>query len=266
MKALYIDDEKNALKDFEYECKKIPEIDSLFLCNDIKEGKKILENENIDILFLDINMPGKSGTEFAKKALEITSRVKIVFVTAFVEYAIDAINNIHPEGYLLKPITCEKIRKLLDYLKDTGFSGNSVVVKTFGDFNVFVDGKKVEFKKPQSKDILAYLVDKKGTSVSRKEIAAAVFEYDDYTRKTQINLNQYIYALKTTLEEYNIGNILNNSAGLLSINVDMMDIDYINLINGDKKARLLFKGKYMSEYSWSDLTLSYLERIVADNK
>lgn len=266
MKILYIDDEKNALKDFEYECKKIEGIEDIYLCNNVKEGKKVLENNDIDVLFLDINMPEITGTEFAKKALSITSRIKIVFVTAYDQYAIEAINNIHPEGYILKPITSTKIKKVLGYLKEIGFSGNRIMVKTFGNFDIYVDDKKIKFKRSFSKEILAYLIDKKGSSVSRKELAASVFDLDDYSRKTQININQYIYALKNTLDEYNIGQVLNNSGGLLSVNMSMMDIDFINFINGDKKARRMYKGEYMTSYSWGEPTSSYLDRILQNNK
>lgn len=261
MKILYLDDERNDLKDFVYETNGITTIDKVFTCNNIKECDSIMEDNDIDILFLDINMPEISGIDFAKSLVKKEKTIKIVFVTAYDKYAVEALNEIHPEGYLLKPITHKMITKLLNNLFAVGYSDKRVIIKTFGNFDVFVNNERIEFSRHRSKEILAYLVDKNGKYVSRKEIASVIFNKSDYSRDTQSYLNQYIFSLKKTLEKYGISYIVNISNGLLSVNMDKVKADFIDYINGEQKATDLYKGEYMSCYDWSVSTSSYLEHI-----
>lgn len=69
-----------------------------------------------DVAFLDIEMPGMSGLEAAKRIREISPRTNIVFVTAYSDYALDAFP-LHPSGYLVKPATAEKVRLELSNLR-----------------------------------------------------------------------------------------------------------------------------------------------------
>ncbi len=64
------------------------------------------------------------------------------------------------------------------------FDVTNIFARTFGDFDLFVDGEAVLFKRSKSKEMLAYLIYKAGGMVNRKEIAAILFE-DDYSEKTQ---------------------------------------------------------------------------------
>ena len=77
----------------------------------IKEGKRP------DIVFSDIEVPGISGLEFAIKTKELSPSTRIVFVTGYKEYAIEAFK-IKAHGYLLKPVTEEDIRRELDYIPE----------------------------------------------------------------------------------------------------------------------------------------------------
>lgn len=88
----------------------------LEICGEAKNGIEALDMvkaNNPDIAFLDIKMPGFSGIEVAEK---IAGRCRIVFITAFDEYAIKAFEN-EAMDYLLKPITDERLKKTIKRLK-----------------------------------------------------------------------------------------------------------------------------------------------------
>lgn len=70
----------------------------------------------VEIAFLDIELFGESGVELAKKLLRIHPRTNIIFLTGHTEYARDALD-LHCSGYLLKPLTPEKIRTELSHLR-----------------------------------------------------------------------------------------------------------------------------------------------------
>jgi len=75
----------------------------LIICGEAKNGKealKLIEKDNPKIAFLDINMPGLSGIEVARKVVGIC---RIVFITAYDEYAIEAFEN-GAIDYILKPV------------------------------------------------------------------------------------------------------------------------------------------------------------------
>ena len=76
----------------------------------------IKEGLHPDIAFLDIEMSGMTGLELAKNIRELSCRTKIIFVTAYSQYALEAYS-IHVRGYLLKPVNAQKIREEMEELE-----------------------------------------------------------------------------------------------------------------------------------------------------
>jgi DNA-binding LytR/AlgR family response regulator len=100
IKCLLVDDEPLALDLLENYVKKTPFLELLARCNNAIDALKYIENGDVDLLFLDIQMPELNGIEFSKI---IKDRVKIIFTTAFEQYAIDGFR-VNAIDYLLKPI------------------------------------------------------------------------------------------------------------------------------------------------------------------
>ena len=81
-----------------------------------KSALTLIENERPELLFLDINMPGKNGFELLE---ELSYQPKIIFVTAHADYAIRSFE-FETVDYLLKPISAERLKKAIDKLLTTG--------------------------------------------------------------------------------------------------------------------------------------------------
>ncbi len=224
-----------------------------------------LENHKPDIALLDIDMPGMNGLELAARICEMHPDTAIIFLTGYSEYALDAFQ-IHASGYLMKPINREKLAAEVEYAisgKNHPASSN-IYVKTFGNFDILVDGRPLLFKRSKSKELLAYLVDRHGGNVSRPEAFAVLWEDVFYDRAMQKQMDVVVRSLRTTLEEAGIGEIFEIRSGWMRILPERMDSDLFRFLDGDRDAIQEYRGEYMSAYSWASQTEAYLDRIIAE--
>ncbi len=107
--AIIIDDEPMAREILEEHLSKIDQINVVAQCKNAAEGFSALSKYEVDLVFLDINMPEVSGIMFAKA---IQGKTKVIFTTAYREYAVEGFD-IQAVDYLLKPISLERLIKAL---------------------------------------------------------------------------------------------------------------------------------------------------------
>ena len=91
----------------------VPYFELVATCNTVFEAYEILNSRKIDLIFLDINMPGISGLQFVEK---LQTKPYIIFTTAYSEYAIDSYN-FEAIDYLLKPIEFDRFYKAINKVK-----------------------------------------------------------------------------------------------------------------------------------------------------
>ena len=110
MKILAVDDEQLALEmlveAIEEACPKAEVLGFLNPNDCLEEAKRGM----FDAVFSDIQMPQMSGLAFAEKLQKIRPDVNIIFITAYDNHAVEAMN-LHASGYLMKPVTAKKDRK-----------------------------------------------------------------------------------------------------------------------------------------------------------
>jgi DNA-binding LytR/AlgR family response regulator len=110
IKCLIVDDEPVAREILESHLVKIDAVEVVAGCKNALEAFNKINTENIDLIFLDINMPEISGLSFAKS---INRKIKIIFTTAYSEYAIDGFD-LQAVDYLLKPISFERLLQAIN--------------------------------------------------------------------------------------------------------------------------------------------------------
>jgi DNA-binding LytR/AlgR family response regulator len=132
--CIAIDDEPLALELLKKHISKIYFLELRGAFTDPFEAKKMLDESNIDILFLDIQMPDISGIEFSK--IINKKNTAVIFTTAFSEYAVEGFN-VDAIDYLLKPIEYDrflksvyKAKEYIDYLSDLELQGGYIFVKS----------------------------------------------------------------------------------------------------------------------------------------
>lgn len=102
--CLIVDDEPNATKLLEEYVKQVPFLELQGICIDSDQALEVLETKKVQLIFLDINMPGLNGLGLSNI---ISKEVKVIFTTAYAEYAVES----YDQGaidYLLKPITFKR--------------------------------------------------------------------------------------------------------------------------------------------------------------
>lgn len=225
---------------------------------DFSKPSQLLEfaqnNPACDIAFLDIHMRGMNGVELAKKLKDITPTINIIFVTGFDEYTGDAMR-LHASGYIMKPVTKEKIDHEMADLRHPIVPKNDTLLKVqcFGNFDVFTpDGVPVHFERSRSKEVFAYLVHKNGSSCTIKELAAALFEDEPYDLKQQAYIQKIISAMMKSLRKCNAADVVYKKYNSLSVNTSKLDCDYYRFKELDSGAVNAYNSEYMAQYYWAD--------------
>jgi len=217
----------------------------------------------VDIALLDIDMPEMNGLVLAANIKKQQPDAAVIFVTGYDHYAVEAFS-MHVAGYLLKPVSKERLAEEIRYAIDGGPSGELAVphiqAHTFGNFDLLVDGKAVSFARSKAKELLAYLVDRQGSSITRAEAAAVLWEDSFYDRSMQKQLDVVIRSLRTTLDDSGVGEILELQRGFLRIQPELIDCDLYRFFAGDIDAVNSYRGEYMTSYSWAELTAAYMDR------
>lgn len=259
MNVICVDDEPLAVEYTLSQCANLNEIDEARGFTDARQALDWLRSHPADAALLDINMPEMDGITLAARIKELRPQTAILFLTAYREYAYDAYS-VHPAGYLLKPVPLEKLAAELRYIcgEKPVSSPAHIRIKTFGSFDVYVDGRPVSFRLAKSKELLAYLVDKQGSGVSRAELFAAVWEDRLYDRKQQKQFDVYIRSLRETLREYGISEIMGMEKGILRVRPDTFLCDAYLFYSGDSDTINAYRGEYMSSYSWANMTEAIL--------
>ena len=208
----------------------------------------------VDVAFLDVEMVGMNGVELAEGLKLYHPDINIIFSTGYGHYR-DAAFDLHASGYLTKPITPEKVKKELENLRRPVRNPKRIRIRAFGNFEVYLDGSPISFKYSKTKELLAYLVDRKGALCSNGEIMAILFEDDNgheaYFRSLRKDLSDI-------LEAAGCGEILSQQRGRIGIFPERVECDYYNWCSGKRAGINAFQGEYMTQYSWGEYTNAML--------
>ena len=117
IKCIAIDDEPLALKKLVTYIKKIPYLELVAQCRSAIEAQRIIDDQEVEAIFLDINMPDLNGLDFAKSMQDHSKGPVMVFTTAYSEYAIEGYKA-NGVGYLLKPYSFEEFEDAVLKVKE----------------------------------------------------------------------------------------------------------------------------------------------------
>lgn len=246
MKILLVDDEKLQLIRLEQSVKKVIEDAELFCFTNAVLALEECKKTSFDIAFLDIEMPQINGVTLAKSLKKLNPKINIIFVTAYLEYAFDAMK-MHASGYITKPVNEDKIKIEIEGLRFPIEinSGKMLNIKCFGNFDIFYDGKPVKFKYQKSKELFAYLVDREGSSVNINELNAVLWE-EDHTSY----LRNLISDIQKTLTEIGCEDVFIRKHNSYSIDVTKVMCDAYEYKKNNPNAIRMYRGEYMIQYSW----------------
>ena len=176
IRCIIVDDERVALDILENHLSKIDRIEIIGRCKNATEAFNMINSNKFDLIFLDINMPGISGISFAKS---INRNIKIIFTTAYREYAIEGFD-LHAVDYLLKPISFHRLLDAVNNFQELHFkekAESSQNEKNADFIFVKIDRKmhKIDFSKIlwiESLSDYLKIETSEGTKVTRETISS----------------------------------------------------------------------------------------------
>src|SRR3954462_8955336 len=119
LKTIVVDDEQLARDELRYLLEQLGGVEIVAQAGNGVEALRVIEEYQPDLVMLDVQMPGLTGFEVARRVVEAGFESQLVFVTAYDQYAIDAFEG-HAVDYLLKPVeparlttAVERVRKRL---------------------------------------------------------------------------------------------------------------------------------------------------------
>ena len=284
MKILVVDDGQLAINSLiRILCRVAPDCDYISAMT-TDDALTWMRKGPMDAAFLNLEMPGMNGLALARMIQKLQPRCNIIVVTEHPEYALEALQ-IFVSGFLLKPANEADVRNVLENLRyppETAPVG--IKIQCFGNFEIFVGGRPLSFKRSKSKELLAYLVDRNGATCTNGEMLAVLwedlyypilniireeskkYEYKPDTASLHSHLRNLIFDLSHTLEDAGVNGLLVRGRSTLALDTSKVDCDYYNFLRGDRSAFNSYRGEYMTQYSWAEVTRSALRQQASAQK
>ena len=263
MKILITDDERIMREELRDALDRVSPGNDIDFAANYDEAVSRIRAERYDVAFCDIQMPGKNGLALAETLKRLSPETNVIMVTAYAEYALDALQ-LFVSGYLLKPLKDRDLEAALQHLRNPVLQPKKkLIVRCFGLFEVFYEGKPVIFQRQRSKELLAYLISLRGSSASRENICDALFEGAQSVDKWAQTFKIIVHSLRKTLEKYGFGDLLIHSQNRYSVNTELLQCDYFDYITGKPAIPPAtgYQGEFMAQYSWAERFCYTLETI-----
>lgn len=252
MKTIIVDSDELSREIMLFFVSTISMLDIVGAFNNPYDAIEYVQNHSIDLVILDVQTAGMDGIELGGKLREIDPELTLICTTAEKIYAMSELR-LKVAAYLMKPLNRNEVLYAIESARLLAKRNQKhIYARTFGYFDLFVDGKPIMFKSAKAKELLAFLIDRQGGTVTTDQIINVLWEDRPNDEATQNLCSKIVKTLKKELEEYNIGNILIQRRGIRSIDMSQVDCDMYELMKGNVEAKEQFFGDYMLEYSWAE--------------
>ena len=262
MKVIYVDDEELARLNFRIVAEPLGEGDELHLFDDAQSTLEWVRSNDVNVAFLDLELDDDmGGMELARRLQQLRPSVVVVFVTAYSQHALEAFG-VGAIGYVLKPYTCEDIRReLAKAARIRPIRSSRVYIQTIPTLQVEVNGTPLELPGGKVGELLALLVDRAGAGVSTGEAIACLWPNRPNDRNTATLMRMTAKRLMDALRKAGIEQIIGIGKRKKWIIRDMVDCDLYRILDGEPHAADCYDGEYLREYSWAEVTNAHLARI-----
>lgn len=262
MRILAVQNEKKAL-DGLAACIRSRQPDDELLCLDSSPAALAAAREKeIDVAFLQTDLAEMNGLLLGEYLKELNPFINLIFLTGAKDEAFDAMQ-LRASGCLLFPVSDEAVRTELSELRYRPDQKNNrrIFAQTFGNFDLFIDGKPVAFKYSKTKEIVALLINNRGAQTTNGEIIASLWEDDGDPEKKSSYLSNLRQDLQNTLTKLKAKDIILKQRGSMAIAKDRIECDLYDWLEKKKESRYQYLGDYMNQYSWAEYIHAELDEI-----
>lgn len=216
----------------------------------------------IDLAVLETNLPELNGIDLGQYLKDLYPLINLIYLTHDQDSAYEAMR-LHASGYLIKPAEREGLARELSDLRhpEAEQRRKRVFAQTFGNFELFVDGKPVVFKYTRTKEIVALLVNNRGAQTTNGEIIGSLWEDDGDPEKKTSYLSNLRQDLQNTFTKLKLNGILIKQRGSMAIAADKIECDLYDWLVNRKASKYQYLGDYMNQYSWAEYVHAELDEI-----
>ncbi len=255
---MLIDDEEDALDLLEILLQQNKNVAVVGRFTDPFQALQAIEGTAIDLVFLDIDMPGLKGTEVARKMKSINPQLMVVFVTAYSEYAVEAFE-IQSNDYLLKPVTLERLQLCISRMGPSALeqhqSQNEMVqphIQCMGGFFLHLPGdqkRTLSWKTKKEKEVCAFLIHHLDMPVDTDIMIEAIWPQHDL-KKAKSYLYTCLSYLRKDLKESG-----------LQVEIKKMGKGFVLSANGLKSDEQMVREKLLELNSNVDFDETLFQQI-----
>lgn len=153
---------------------------------------------------------------------------------------------------------CNLAKRAFQLGKSSQIKDVSLYARCFGYFELFFNGQPLHFGRKQTKELIAYLIDRRGSSCTADEIACALWEYSLDAEKMKHRVRNLIADLRAVLRSVNMEHLIIRGRETIAIKHGEIVCDYYDYLSGIRNSDATFRGEYMEQYSWSESTKAAL--------
>lgn len=225
--------------------------------SDLYQGLIYIINELPDIVFIDVDQYGKAALELADNIKKNYAAVAVAFIAADERYVVEGFE-MGIVKYIMKPVENRQVISAMEKLDRKKRPQKRVQIRTMSHFDVYIDGDLIYFSNSKAKELLALLVDRRGT-VSMETAISVLWENHCYDQNVKQLYRKAISYLRRLFDSYHVDIFVANR-GSCYVRINDFDCDYYQLLLGDEEVIEQFDGAYMFEYPWAEATLVQIEK------
>lgn len=247
MRIIAVDDEMESLSNFLIQIINDKRVEYKFFLKNPLDCVSYCQNNPVDAAFLDIRMPVINGIDLAEKLIKINQDIKIVFITGFT-YDEDEIKDRLGDnllGFCYKPFDSEKLNFYISKLLADG--KREIEFKTFGPFDIFLNGRAIPFKSTKAKELLALLVAYNGSTLTMENAISHLWPDKDLELAKKL-YRDAIWRLRKTLKDDGVGDIVDFGKAKTVLRIDGIKCDYWDAL---KQGKEIDTNSFMCEYDWA---------------
>ncbi len=218
--------------------------------------------KEIDVAFLDVDMPELGGIDLGQYLRDLNPFVNLIFMDEKKDFGYEALA-MHASGCMMKPVEEAAVKSEMEDLRypEERKKHKRVFAQTFGNFELFVDGKPVQFKYSKTKEIVAILINNRGAQTTNGEIIASLWEDDGDPEKKTSYLSNLRQDLQNTFTRLKLNGILVKQRGSMAIDTEKIECDLYDWLEKKKDSKYHYLGDYMNQYSWPEYRHAELDEI-----
>lgn len=227
----------------------------------MNEARRLISSEKPDVVWLAAN---EENFALAQELRKTSRRTNLIFVAQDPGMAFEAMK-VRASGYILEPVNEESVRTELAELRYPVDEDKALLkVQCFGNFEVFSGGRITRFARSLSKEAFAYMVDRRGAGCTVAEICSVLWENRPIDTNLKSQCRVILASLKKDLEAVGAGAVLVKGWNTWGIDTDLISCDYYDFLHNSGKASDAFRGEYMAQYSWAEMTSGSLYQMAAE--